>query len=79
MIQNITAVSALWNDTNEFQVLAPFVWKHLIVCQVNIFYVLGENYVFHLKNPILGDLTALYIQWLTYKCCFSWIFIDDSY
>ena len=31
------------------------------------------------QNPILGDLTALYIQWLTYKCFFSWIFIDDSY
>ena len=43
------------------------------------FYVFGENYLFHKKNQILGDLTALYIQWLTYKFCFSWIFIDDSY
>ena len=43
------------------------------------FMFLGEMTYFIKKNPILGDLTALYIQWLTYKCCFSWIFIDDSY
>ena len=28
------------------------------------------------KNPILGDLTALYIQWLTYKCYFSRILLN---
>ena len=43
------------------------------------FMFLGEITYFINKNPILGDLTALYIQWLTYKCCFSTIFIDDSY
>ena len=39
----------------------------------------GKITYFIKNNPILGDLTALYIQWLTYKCCFSWIIIDESY
>ena len=52
------------------------IWLYVML----IFFMFwGKMAYFIKKNPILGDLTALYIQWLTYKCCFSWIFIDDSY
>ena len=51
--------------------MCSFVWKYLFVCQNNIFLCFGGKLrISFLKNPILGDLTALYIQWLTYKCCF---------
>ena len=32
-------------------IMCSFVRKHLFVCQVNIFYVLGKNFLFHEEIP----------------------------
>ena len=45
--------------------MCSFVRKHLFVCQVNIFlcfFLGGGKFLISFRNPIMGDLTALYIN-----------------
>ena len=42
--------------------MCSFVRKHLFLCRVNIFMFFKEKFLISLRNPIIGDLTVLYIQ-----------------
>ena len=50
MIQNITAVSVLWNDTS---------FKFLLLCKQSQLTVLSENLQFEMNEMNIADLESL--------------------